>query len=554
MPVISPRIILGAGLAFAGVALVEILMAVGIRPLAPIAWPGLGMVAGAAFAGLPGLAGGAAIVAVYYAVSLGTPERFPEFFAQQYNVVAWAVAYTGLSAAALGARWRIERLQQAAIRAATAEAEVLAARKYSEAIRDSETRLRIITDNVPGLVSYIDTEERYRFNNRAYEDWVGLRRSALTGRSIREVWGEELYAQMKPNIERALRGERTSFEYTSTSDGVERHLLANYVPDADDTGKTRGFFVLAIDITQLAATRAELRAARERLENALDGSSAALWDADLRTGRVYLSEAWNSIVEGPGGESVADMKDLGALMHPDDVEPMQRAAVEALKGLRPSYSAEHRVRTAGGEWKWILSRGRVTERDPDTGRALRMIGTNMDITDRKRLEEALQSVVQTDALTGLANRIQLFDRLRLAIARGRRTGEDVALLYIDIDRFKQVNDTRGHAAGDFLLKIFAARLRNCVRSTDTAARIGGDVFVVLLDGIRDGGSANAVAEKIMDAMQEPIQTDGGQVTMSASIGIAFAAGDTDEARLLKRADDALYEAKAAGRNAFRVAR
>ncbi|HZJ71923.1 MAG TPA: sensor domain-containing diguanylate cyclase, partial [Planctomycetota bacterium] len=241
------------------------------------------------------------------------------------------------------------------------------------------------------------------------------------------------------------------------------------------------------------------------------------------------------------------------LLHPDDVEPVKRASLEVLKGLRPTYAVEHRVRARNGEWRWILSRGRVTERDPADGRALRMIGTNLDITDRRRMEEAVQSAAQSDPLTGLANRLLLDDRLRVAVARLRRSGAQLAVLYIDLDRFKAVNDSLGHAAGDTLLKDVAARLRGGVRASDTVARLGGDEFVVLLEDIKERAHALRVADKILEDCRRPLRLEGRDVVATASIGIAFAEVDLDAAGLLKRADAALYEAKAAGRDGCRVA-
>jgi diguanylate cyclase (GGDEF)-like protein/PAS domain S-box-containing protein len=304
---------------------------------------------------------------------------------------------------------------------------------------------------------------------------------------------------------------------------------------------------------ELRAAHEELRAANERLEAALDGSKVALWDADLRSGKVYLSEAWADIVGAPRRESVATFDELFALLHVDDVEPVRRASEEALKGVRPAYAIEHRVRAASGEWRWLLSRGRVTERDPASGRALRMVGTNFDITDRKRVEEALQSVAQSDALTGLPNRTLFNDRLEHALARGRRSGQKVALLYLDIDRFKRINDTLGHAAGDALLREFAGRLRGCVRGTDTVARLGGDEFVVLLDGVVDELVATQVAEKVLAAMRAPIRAEGQEVGITTSVGVGLSAEDTTADALLRAADMALYEAKAAGRDTFRLA-
>ena len=274
----------------------------------------------------------------------------------------------------------------------------------------------------------------------------------------------------------------------------------------------------------------------------------------MRTGRVYLSEAWSEILGQPRGATATTLDDLASLMHPDDVEETRRASLETMKGIRAAYAVEHRVRSRTGEWKWILSRGQVTERDPATGRALRMIGTNLDITERKRVEQALQSVAQIDPLTGAANRMLLMDRLRLAMARSRRSGSPCALLYLDIDRFKSINDTLGHAAGDFVLKDFAARLRDCVRQTDTVARLGGDEFVVLLEDLKDPASAARIAAKVLDAMRVPSRIGERELEVTTSIGIAHGAGDADEQAWLGRADAALYDAKNGGRNTYRVAR
>jgi diguanylate cyclase (GGDEF)-like protein/PAS domain S-box-containing protein len=526
----------GVGLVVAGAVLVEALLLAGLQPLSPIGWPSVGMLAAAALSGLWGLAGGVAALLVYYAFNLAVPARFPEFFSSAFQTLNWSAGIALLSVAVLLVR-----------------RELYLRRKYEAASRESEQRLRVITDNVPGLVAYVDAGERYRFANRVYETWLGIPRAEIAGRSVRQVWGERLYRLIKPNIERALRGERVTDEYTLVHHGIERHVLASYVPDLDAEGKVQGYFLLGTDVSLLAAAQAELRAARERLEAALDGSSVALWDADLRSGRVYLSEAWARLIDAPEAETVVEVQSLIALMHPDDVEPAVRASIETMKGVRTVYAAEHRVRARSGEWRWLLSRGRVTERDPLTGRALRMIGTNVDITERKRQEEALQSAAHTDPLTGLANRMLLDDRLRLALARSRRSGTHIAVLFLDIDHFKEVNDGFGHALGDALLKEFAARLRACLRATDTVARLGGDEFVVLLEDLRDPAYAAVVAEKILGAMRAPVRLEGRELAVTTSIGVACADSGSDAEQLLRLADAALYEAKAAGRDTARTA-
>lgn len=302
----------------------------------------------------------------------------------------------------------------------------------------------------------------------------------------------------------------------------------------------------------LLESEEQARIAKERLEMALDGSNVVLWDTDLRSGRVYLSEAWSRIVGHDEADTVTTVTDLLGMVHPEEREAVRRTSIEVLKGARATYGVEHRVRTKEGEWRWLISRGRVTERDPESGRALRMIGTNVDITDRKRMEEAAQSAAQSDPLTGLANRRAFHDRLRMALARSRRSGNDIAVLYLDLDRFKQVNDKFGHAAGDRLLRHVALRLRGCVRQSDTVARFGGDEFVVLLEDLRDREHAVAVVEKIIDEMRRPLNLEGFEVSVTTSIGLAYANVGAEPETLVKRADKALYEAKAAGRDCFSV--
>jgi diguanylate cyclase (GGDEF)-like protein/PAS domain S-box-containing protein len=540
------RLLLGAGLTLVGVGIVEGLLVAGMPPLGPVGWPGLGALAGTALGGAAGLAGGALVLVAYFGVNLLLPGRFPEFFSHPHNTVSWLLALALVAGAILAARPRL-------LRAAAAEAELSARRTYEEALRESEARLRIITDNLPALVSYIDAQERYRFNNRAYEEWLGMPRAEMAGRRVRDIWGEEVYARLKPSIERALRGERVSYEYAANEGGTERHVLASYVPDFDGAGRVKGFFVLGSDITQLAAARRELAAEHERLEAALDGSSVALWDTDLRAGRVYLSEAWAEMLGDPlPAATVTSLAELVSLLHPDDVAAVRAASVAVLKDACPLYAVEHRVRARNGEWKWVLSRGRVTQRDQQTGRALRMIGTNFDITDRRRMEEAVQSAAQSDPLTGLANRALLAERLRHGLARAPR-GAQIAVLYVDIDRFKQINDRLGHAGGDAVLVHFAARLRSSVRATDTVARFGGDEFVVLLDDVKEREHAVRIAEKIVAECRLPLRIDGDDVVATASLGLAFGAAPVDGDSLLRLADAALYEAKSAGRDGYRIA-
>jgi diguanylate cyclase (GGDEF)-like protein/PAS domain S-box-containing protein len=177
-----------------------------------------------------------------------------------------------------------------------------------------------------------------------------------------------------------------------------------------------------------------------------------------------------------------------------------------------------------------------------------------DLTEVKTVERQLSQLARFDALTGLANRHQFNEKLPDALARSQRTGEALALMFLDIDHFKSVNDTFGHATGDGVLREFAERLRQCVRATDTVARLAGDEFVVILENVHSEAEPQFVARKIVGQINRPFDIEGREIVVTTSVGIAFhrGAGVSPE-ELLARADKALYAAKSAGRNTYQLA-
>jgi len=279
-----------------------------------------------------------------------------------------------------------------------------------------------------------------------------------------------------------------------------------------------------------------------------------LFEADPRTGVVTLGEQWNAMRGGEPRAETTTVAELAELLHPEEAPQVWRHALSALKGEISHYDIEHRVRKLDGGWMWVRSRGEVAGRDRN-GRALRMVGTNAEITERKRRELSAMEAAAHDPLTGLPNRRLFDDRLRQALARARRSAALLAVLYVDADKFKLMNDNHGHATGDALLKRFGIRLAACVRSTDTVARLGGDEFAVVLEGLPDEAHAHAVAQKIVAALHEPFVIEGRQLGVSASVGVAVLTSQDGfrPESLLERADRALYQAKHAGRDRYALA-
>jgi len=311
---------------------------------------------------------------------------------------------------------------------------VLRTSAAEDALRESEERLRLVANNVPALISYLDRDQRFRFSNRTYDDWFGISQERMIGCTVAEVFGEETYGRMQPHIQRVLSGEDVEFEFDTAQGGRQRTMQVACVPHLAAEGAVVGFYMLANDVSALKRAQEDLRFAAVQLQQ-----------------------------------------------------------------------------------------------------------------DARRLE----FLAHHDTLTGLPNRAMFHERAREAVAHARRHDKTAAVLFIDLDNFKQINDGLGHDVGDGLLKVIALRLRACVRGDDFIARIGGDEFCVLLQEIADPREAAAVAQKLIHELGKVYPIGEHQVHSGASIGIACVPQDGhDVATLLRLADAAMYRAKEAGRHGY----
>lgn len=340
-------------------------------------------------------------------------------------------------------------------------------------------------------------------------------------------------------------------------DGRRHHIADSAAPIRDRSGQLLGVVMVFRDVSESYRLRADLETQSTRLALALQGANLGLWDRDLMFDALVVDERWAGML-GYRVDDLPEQKDPWvALIHPDDLPAAKRAFKEHLEGRSPQYEAEFRMRAKDGQWRWILSRGRVTERDAG-GRPLRVTGTHLDITERRAAQQEIERLAFYDVLTQLPNRRLLLDRVARELADARRRGRHGALLFIDLDHFKQINDAYGHAAGDALLIEAAARLTDLLREADTVARLGGDEFVVLLPGLAADVAAAAaaarhVADKLRSSLSRPFDlgAQGGLCHLGASIGVALFPDGADEnsGTLLRQADTAMYQAKAGGRNA-----
>lgn len=299
---------------------------------------------------------------------------------------------------------------------------------------------------------------------------------------------------------------------------------------------------------------AELLQERARLSAIIDGTRVGTWEWNVQTGATVFNEEWAQIV----GYTLKELAPVNidtwmTLAHPEDLKRSAEQLQAHFEGRTGHYEFEARMRHKLGHWVWVLDRGKVTNWTDD-GQPLMMYGTHQDITARKQQEELFRHGAQHDPLTGLPNRLLLGDRLERALLAARRDNGELALLYLDLDGFKEVNDAHGHEAGDVVLRTMARRIHACIRASDTLARLGGDEFVVLLPDMKDHGHALSLADKIIAEVRRPVTLHQGvSVHLSASIGIAFyPAHGTDAQTLMTHADQAMYAAKKGGKNAARV--
>jgi diguanylate cyclase (GGDEF)-like protein/PAS domain S-box-containing protein len=298
------------------------------------------------------------------------------------------------------------------------------------------------------------------------------------------------------------------------------------------------------------------------LDLALASADMAYWDVDLVNGQVRsVNERWYSILGYRAQDLANDVEAWDALVHPDDAAAREAAWEAHMSGQAPRYEAEFRMRHKAGHWVWLQARGQAIARGPD-GRATRLVGTRQDISRAKQAEQLLRELAHTDELTGIHNRRSFLDRAGAELLRARRHGHEVSLLMIDLDHFKAINDSHGHAGGDAVLRSFVQTARTVMRQSDVFGRVGGEEFAALLPHTGLEGACS-IAERLLQQTRRYAAVLASGVTAGYTVSVGVAAGlaarpaDTappaDIEGLMAAADRALYRAKAQGRDCLHIA-
>ncbi|MBC7682572.1 MAG: diguanylate cyclase [Ferruginibacter sp.] len=428
------------------------------------------------------------------------------------------------------------------------ESELLGARQHAEAVArelaKSARFVQTITDAMPSLVAYWDKDLRCHFANKPYLEWFNIQSEDVIGSSMLELLGEAMWVLNADYVRAALAGERQQFEQALVkADSSTGYTLVHYIPDLNMLGDVVGFFVLVNDVTYLKTTESELKLAASVFNNTVDG----IMVTDLNGMILSVNPAFSAITGYAADEVLGCQSTLLRSHH--HAAAFYAAIAQALAD-RGHWAGElwnrHKNGEAFLEWQSVT----IIPGSADT--ADRYVSVFNDITERWHKDERMRHLALHDPLTDLPNRQLLTERLGQLIIQSAREPRKLALLFLDLDQFKHINDTLGHQVGDELLVEIAHRLRDLVRQNDTVARLGGDEFIILLDNPLNQDDVAHIAARIVATIQAPMVLCGQQVQVGASVGIALhPSGGNTAAELIRSADNAMYEAKRSGKNTYR---
>lgn len=429
-------------------------------------------------------------------------------------------------------------------------------------IKQSETELRkqhdlikSIFESSPNAIVLTDLEGNFIDCNPALITLLGVQsKEEVIGKNALEFLLIEERERVIQYFDKIIHSNQPlEDEFTTLTQSGQKLILKISASTIKNDNQQPQYIVgIFNDVTRQRTSETALKISEERYKLASEGANDGIWDWDLLANRIYYSPRWKKLL-GYSPEEISDSpEEWFSRIHEDDL-PAVKSNLEAhLSGLIPHFESEHRIRHRQGNYLWVLARGMAVK--SEFGNPHRIAGSLTDITRQKANEDQLIHQALYDRLTGLPNRILFIERLDQAIKRSKRHDQPTfAILLLDLDRFKIVNDSLGHRVGDQMIIDIARRLDNCLRAEDTIARLGGDEFAILLNDLHDPYEVIQIINRIQKEISRPILIEGNKVFTTCSIGVALANPDTDSTEAMMRdADTAMYEAKAQGGNTYMI--
>jgi len=424
-------------------------------------------------------------------------------------------------------------------------------RKATEnALRDSERSYRLLVERMREGLAQVSTDGIIQFCNSRFCDMLGYERDDLVGQQVERflAYPEDI-AHIREKRKLRLRGISDQYEIRfRRKDGAVIWVELGGAPVHDANGAVIGSIGVHNDITERRLSEQALRDSEARYRLMAENSTDLITRTSMRGIFLYVSDASRRLL----GFEPAELVGTSAydIIHEEDRDEVRHLS-KLINDAGPT-TFSYRVHRKDGSLIWFETTSRSV-RNPATGHLDEIICVSRDVSERKRAEEQIEFQAYHDALTGLPNRRLFRDRLTVALAHARRLQSTLAVMFLDLDRFKYVNDTLGHSLGDEMLKAVAARLQAALREEDSIARMGGDEFTILLPELKTPEHAASVAQKLLDAVAQPMRIEETELFITTSIGIALFPSDGDTAELLlKNADHAMYRAKDAGRNSYQL--
>lgn len=415
--------------------------------------------------------------------------------------------------------------------------------------RQNEAYFRLLLENSLEVIFVLDADYRIRFASPSLRLTLGYPPDQVFQRNFLEWLHPEDAPQAKDTLQWAvehpesIQALRVRLQHLDGS----WHIFEVFSKSRLQDEQIKGIILNSRDITEQQLVYNALRESQERFMLATLAANDGIWDWNIKSGRVYYSPRWKEILGFTEGEIGHRMEDWYARILPEDLDSFQSALNSLLSGATSRLECEIRMVLKDGGTVWVLVRG-LAMRNRE-GEAYRIAGSMSDITERKQAIEQLTRAALYDTLTGLPNRTLLLDRLGMAIERSRRAGGTFgAVLFLDLDQFKVVNDSLGHPAGDEMLIQVGHRLQKCLRASDTLARFGGDEFVILLESVSSRRDVLQVADRVQHALSEPFEIAGRKVFTTVSMGIVIGLKQYNtREEVLQDADIAMYRAKSSGK-------